>query len=219
MKKWLLAVLCVLLAFYVGWPMWSAYRIHSALESNDTETLDRKVDFPSVRASLKPVVSSEVERALDRAAGRGGNLGQILGGVLKQQLGPQLVETILNGFVTSRSVSEIYSRRGDIRGIVAERVGKGRTDGGGQAPQAEPVKDAPAAQENVGDAKASPGRKPREKPSLANVKRFAITGPLAFEVGLARDKQATEPDVTAQIGFKDLDWKLVGLVPRAREAR
>ena len=218
MKKIVLVILCLLLAFYVGWPIWSAYRIHSALENNDTRTLESKVDFPSVRQSLKPAVSREVERALDRAAGRGGNLGQILGGALKQQLGPQLVETLLNGFVTPKNVGEIYSRRGDIREIVAERIGKNRKakdSGAAQGePPVEPEKDgAPAADTATPPADTA---KPREKLSLANVKRIAITGPLAFEVGLARDKAASIPDITAQLGFKDFDWKLVGLVPTAR---
>ena len=219
MKKTILFVLCLVLAFYVGWPMWSAYRIHSALEANDTATLESKVDFPSVRESLRPAVSSEVDRALERAAGRGGGLGQLLGGAVKQQLGPQLVETILSGFVAPKQVAEIYNRRGDIREIVAERMGKK----GGEAPQAEPAKDAgaPAAGENktaaAGD-KTADDAKDRQKFSTSNIKRFAFTGPLAFEIGVAKDKAASAPDITAQLGFKGFDWKLVGLVPKTREA-
>ena len=217
MKKIILFVLCLVLAFYVGWPMWSAYRIHSALEANDTQTLETKVDFPSVRASLKPVVTSEVDRALERATARSGGIGQILGGAVKQQLGPQLVETILNGFVTPKQVSEIYNRRGDIREIVAERMGK-RGDGRGEIPT-EPAKDAgtPAPGAPAGaDDKTAAAPKPREKFGPGNIKRFAFTGPLGFEIGVAKDKAATVPDITAQLGFTGFDWKLVGLVPKAR---
>jgi hypothetical protein len=216
MKKIILLVLCLLLAFYVGWPLWSAYRIHAALEANDTQTLEHKVDFPSVRASLKPVIASEVDRAMERAAGRGGGLGQIIGGALKQQVGPQLVETILNAFVTPQQVGEIYSRRGDIREIVAERMAKKAEGGkkgegrGGEAPS------AGAGSEPAKDASSGAAPKPREKPGIGNIKRFAFTGPLAFEIGLAKDKAAAVPDITAQLGFKGFDWKLVGLVPKAR---
>ena len=83
MKKLILLALCLLLAFYVGWPMWSAYKIHAALEANDAKTLETKVDFPSVRESLKPTITSEVERAMDKAAG--GVAGQIVGGVLNAE--------------------------------------------------------------------------------------------------------------------------------------
>jgi Protein of unknown function (DUF2939) len=210
MKKIILAVLCLLLAFYVAWPLWSAYRIHAALEANDAQTLESKVDFPSVRASLKPVVTSEVDRALERAAGRSGGLGQIIGGAVQQRIGPQLVETILNGFVTPKQVGEIYKQRGDIREIVAERMGK-RGEARAEAP-AEPAKDAGA----TGSGTPAGATKPREKFGPGNIKRFAFTGPLAFEIGVAKDKAATVPDITAQLGFTGFDWKLVGLVPKAR---
>lgn len=214
MKKIILLVLCLLLAFYVGWPLWSAYKIHSSLEANDTQTLERKVDFDSVRASLKPVVAAEVDRVLDRAGG--GGVGQILGGALKQQLGPQLVETILTSFVTPRQVGEIYSRRGDIREIVAERMARrnGAKRGEGGRPD-----EPPAATEAGAKPAALPagGPAPREKLGLGNIKRFAFTGPLGFEVGIARDKGALVPDVVAQLGFKSFDWKLVGLIPRSRD--
>ena len=125
--------------------------------------------------------------------------------------------------VTPKNVSEIYSRRGDIREIVAERIGKNRKarDAGEPPiePTDDPAKDAAPAESTppaVDSARAPDARKPREKLSFANVKRFAFTGPLAFEVGLAREKAATVPDITAQLGFKDFDWKLVGLVPKAR---
>jgi hypothetical protein len=50
---------------------------------------------------------------------------------------------------------------------------------------------------------------------LANIKRFRLDGPLAFALGFARDAAATEPDVTAKIGFTGGDWKLIGLEPKA----
>ena len=218
MKKLLLLVLCLLLAFYVGWPMWSAYRIHAALEANDARALESKVDFPSVRASLKPVVTAEVERVMDKAAGRG--LGQILGGALKQQVGPQLVETILNGFVTPKQIAELYARRGDIREILAERIGKRRDGGGGgggrDQPEPETKPDSGRGDASPNTATAGGGRAPRQKFGFRNVKRLAFTGPLAFEIGVARDTAAASPDLTAQLGFTGFDWKLVGLTPRPR---
>ncbi len=214
MKKIILLALCLLLAFYVGWPMWSAYKIHAALEANDAKTLETKVDFPSVRASLKPTVTSEVERAMDKAAG--GVAGQILGGALKQQLAPQLVETILNGVVTPQRIGEFYQRRGDIKDILAERMAKRakreiETAGGGTSPQPQQ-----AGTETPLPVAAGADGKTRPKLGLGNLKRFAFTGPLGFEIGVARDASAPAADIVAQLGFQGFDWKLVGLVPRGR---
>jgi hypothetical protein len=212
MKKIILLALCLLLAFYVGWPMWSAYKIHAALEANDARTLETKVDFPSVRESLKPTITSEVERAMDKAAG--GVAGAILGGALKQKLAPQLVETILNGVVTPQRIGEFYQRRGDIKDILAERMAKRakreiETAGGGSSTEQ-------VGTETPVPAMVGADGKTRPKLGFGNLKRFAFTGPLGFEVGVARDASAATPDIVAQLGFKGFDWKLVGLVPRGR---
>jgi hypothetical protein len=48
---------------------------------------------------------------------------------------------------------------------------------------------------------------------LENIKHFGVTGPLGVSVGVARDPRARKPDLTAEMGFIDGDWKLTGLVP------
>lgn len=150
---------------------------------------------------------------MDKAAG--GVAGQILGGALKQQLAPQLVETILNGVVTPQRIGEFYQRRGDIKDILTERMARRArreietASGGSSQPSQEAGTEPPPA---AGRADG----KPRAKFGLGNLKRFAFTGPLSFEVGVARDALAASPDFVAQLAFMGFDWKLVGLVPRAR---
>lgn len=247
MKKIILAALFLLLAFYVGWPLWSAYQIRAALDANDVPTLERKVDFASVRASMKPVVTAEVERVFDRAGS--GGVGQILGGALKQQLAPQLVETVLAGVITPERLGELYQYRGDIKEFLAERAarkdarkeareakeaggsvneagirlpgglsipGLGRKAAAGGDAQKEDAPPTPSPAGSPSSTAGAPSQPPREKPGLANVKRVAMTGPLALEIGVARDKAASVPDLTAQLAFTGFDWKLVGLVPRVR---
>ena len=48
------------LGFYVAWPGWSAWQIANAIKAKDAPALDRKIDFPSVRASLKPSAEKEI---------------------------------------------------------------------------------------------------------------------------------------------------------------
>ena len=66
MRKALFLILGLFLIFYIAWPAWSGYRIYNALEKNDIATLERKIDFPSVRESLKPAIRIDVDRRLDR---------------------------------------------------------------------------------------------------------------------------------------------------------
>ena len=72
-------------------------------------------------------------------------------------------------------------------------------------PAAPPAAPAPVATE----ANAPP-------PSFgyANIKRFSFLGPLAFEVGVAKDAAATESDVVVEMRFVGGDWRVVGVKPR-----
>ena len=65
------------------------------------------------------------------------------------------------------------------------------------------------------DAKhQDPGVHIQRSYGLANLKRFAFAGPLGFDVGVAKDPTASEPDLTAGMNFTGLDWKLTRIVPR-----
>jgi len=193
MRKFIFLLVGVLFVFYVGWPAWSGFRIYNALEKNDATTLERKIDFPSVRDSLKPAIRAQIDKMLDRTTGDAA--GQLRDGRLRQQIGPQLMETVLNKIVTPQSIASLYEWRGDIsqviKGIKEIREIETATNGAGIAESARP----------------SPLR-------LSNIKRLAFTSPTSFEIGIAKDASASEPDLTAQMGFRDMDWKLIGLVPR-----
>ena len=193
MRKFIFLLVGVLFVFYVGWPAWSGFRIYNALEKNDATTLERKIDFPSVRDSLKPAIRAQIDKMLDRTMGDAA--GQLRDGRLRQQIGPQLMETVLNKIVTPQSIASLYEWRGDIsqviKGIKEIREIETATNGAGIAESARP----------------SPLR-------LSNIKRLAFTSPTSFEIGIAKDAAASEPDLTAQMGFRDMDWKLIGLVPR-----
>lgn len=47
-----------------------------------------------------------------------------------------------------------------------------------------------------------------------NIKKFGLSGPFGLELGVARNPNARQPDLTAEMSFVDGDWKLTGLVPK-----
>jgi hypothetical protein len=49
---------------------------------------------------------------------------------------------------------------------------------------------------------------------LHNVKHFAMVGPLRFAIGVAKDAAALEPDVTVEMSFTGMDWKVTAVRPR-----
>lgn len=233
-----------LLGFYVAWPAYSGYRIKNAFDTGNPQLLAAKVDFDAVRITLQPAVSLEVDKAMTAAVQQGGAENAALLGQLKVQLMPKVVDLALTNVVTPENLLRIYREGGDVRktikDIVAEKMGGagglgalagavGGTSGGGdllgtlgkasgldlgklggllgRKPEAGPPS-APA----VPPVPAASGAKPAV--TLANIKSFAVNGPLGFSVGVARDAAASAPDVVADMAFTGGDWRLVGVTPR-----
>ena len=92
-------------------------------------------------------------------------------------------------------------------GQIAGRVGIPGLGGGAAKVDPGPVSAASAP--IAADANAAP-------PTFGyqNVKRFSFLGPLAFEVGIAKDAAAAQPDVVVEMRFVGGDWRVVGVKPR-----
>ena len=63
MRKLLILLILGAIGFYVGWPVYSAWQIKSALQNGDAGILSSKIDFDSIRTSLKPGVAGRGETA------------------------------------------------------------------------------------------------------------------------------------------------------------
>lgn len=223
-----------LAAFYVAWPVWTGYRIREAIETGNAALLEDKVDFPSVRVTMRPVLKSELERSLTAGQDRGG-----LGGLIASQLKGDRVDRLLDAAIATvvtpeavirtvregRSVRELSERilkgrttgeqgeatqRGGIGGVLGQIAGRSQT---GDARGSQPPAQEPSKQSASPPAKqAEPGAKRRL--TLANIKSFAIEGPLAFSFGVARDVEKAEPDVVVKLAFTSFDWRVVGVLPQ-----
>lgn len=125
MRKLLALLILAVVGFYVVWPAWSGYRIAAALQSKDEAVLASKIDFPSVRESLRPIVASEVEKRLSQ---QGGAVGGALAGDLKKQLLPRMVDGVLQTLVTPGNVIRIANESGGaakaVEQILAEHLSK-----------------------------------------------------------------------------------------------
>lgn len=231
------------LAFYVAWPLYAGYDLKTSLEGRNVERLNARVDFESVRVSLKPAVTAKVDKVLTQAFKRLGTAGGALADKLKVQMMPRVVDGVLATLVTPEMLIRIHASgrtfKDALDGLVLERasqppgvMGKGLTivsrDNSGESRKSleeiaralgmDPDKALGAADAGVaGDAESAPLAAkggPRPKYGLNNVKHFSLNGPLGLSVGVARDATARQPDLTADFAFVDGSWKLTGLVPR-----
>jgi hypothetical protein len=252
MKRLIALVVLLLLGFYVAWPAWTGYQIASALKAKDTATLDRKIAFPQVRETLKPIAVERVGAVYDQQLkGQVGPAGASIVNQIKADVVPKIVDTALAQLVTSGNLIRIVSDGGTLKqnaerilddqvrkiglpgiggaaggssagggmqlpggmklpgglGDIATKVGIPGIPGfGGGAPRNEPPAAPPPAAAPAAAEPASFG--------IGNIKRFGFLGPLAFEIGVAKDAAAAAPDVTVEMRFLDGDWRVVGVRPR-----
>ncbi|MGE5513304.1 MAG: DUF2939 domain-containing protein [Bacteroidota bacterium] len=220
MKRLLIPLLLVLalVGFYAAWPAWSLYQVRESIRTDDGDTLARKIDFPSVRTSLRPVLTEEAQRIVDRVQGNAGGLGALLG-QLKGDLLPKIVDAGLDVVVTPENVMHIARNREALRDALRRAVAEKASLGslGGLRKKKAEAAEQPTSGSGGEAAPAAPAgeggyRGPRY--TVANIKSFAIAGPLSFDIGVNRKAEATEPEVIVGLAFTGGDWKIVRLVPR-----
>ena len=62
-KPLILLILPVLLAVvaYAAWPAWSAWQLRAAVKARDMAAIERKVDWPALRANLKRTIAANLK--------------------------------------------------------------------------------------------------------------------------------------------------------------
>jgi hypothetical protein len=202
MKKLLLLVVVILApgGFYVGWPAWSGYQISEALKTHDAGTLERKIDFASVRVGIRPLVATEVEKAIDRMQRDGGSLTGALAAALRKDLAPRIVDAALNTFVTPENVVRLVQRGGSVRDMVrqsiTEQTGRGGARAAAAPGAASPDADAARRAGGLGgmmERLARPGgsQGPREEPPSTTA--AAPTPPPPAPAPMAEASASTMP--------------------------
>lgn len=259
MKRLLLLVLLLGFGFYVAWPAWSGYSIKTALDSGDAATLRNKIDFVSVRESLRPAARFHAEKMMTEALQDSNSpVATVLDDRTKAALLPKIVDQSLDRVVTPENLIRIAAQGGEAKNVIAKiikeqmggalgglsglgNLGKVQIGGDNGEPKRELdigglvggiVGAATGNKKGLGnlfggsdDAKETPAPvaaadtevdkpKKKRKIGIGNVKSVGFAGPLGLQVGVAQDASAKEPDLTAEMGFRDMDWKLVALRPR-----
>ncbi len=252
MKRLVVLVLILLLGFYVAWPGWTGYQIANAIKAKDSATLERKIAFPQVRDTLKPIAVQRVGEIYDQQLkGQVGPAGASIINQIKADVVPKIVDTALTQLVTAGNLIRVVTDGGTLKDnaerILKEQIGKiglpglggisgiggGSSSAGGgvqlpggiQLPgglgqiagkMGIPGMGGPAAKAEPAPA-SGPAPGPAAQPAafgMSNIKRFGFLGPLAFEVGVAKDAAATQPDVVVEMRFVDGDWRVVGVKPQ-----
>lgn len=273
MVRFILLVLLLAVGFYGAWPAYTGYSIYQGLESNDPKTLAAKIDFPSVRKSMRGPVLSQVNTRIESVMKDLGPATKLVGDQIPKNNIEKIIDGALASVVEPNSIAEIYSNGGDLNAAIKDAVleeinkmgglasvlkldkllgqgGNGQTGdnqdsgtiGGFKVPGGlggllknkevreaiggvagkiglDPAKMAGKLFPSRDGESSSASSKPGGKPSygLNNIKKVGFNGPLAIQLGVARSVDATEPEVTTEMAFRNYDWRITKVIPNLLE--
>jgi len=118
MRRALIAVfaLIVLALLYAGYAFLSLRQLEAGVRAGNAEAISDHVDFPAVRASIKEQLATIVmARALDEVD-RNRGPGARLGAGLLAAIGPALIDTAVDRFVSPAAIGALLSRRAPAAG-------------------------------------------------------------------------------------------------------
>lgn len=122
MKRFILLVALLLIGFYVAWPAFSGYRIYQGLEGGQPDLLAAKIDFPSVRQSMRGPVLDQVNTRIESVMR---DLGPATA-LMARQIPRDNIEKIIDGalltVVSPEKITEIYARDGDLNAAIKDAV-------------------------------------------------------------------------------------------------
>lgn len=127
MKRLLLVVILGLISFYVAWPAVSLWQIYSAIKQEEPETLEQKIDFVSVRESMRPTVRMKISERIDEVKTRKGTAGaiaQLLSGNVVDHLTSVVLERIVTPVNMIRLANEPGTLPEKINRIVSDEIGR-----------------------------------------------------------------------------------------------
>lgn len=145
---------------------------------------------------------------LIRVVNDGGTIKENAERILKEQVGKIGLPGLGGGGGAAGPVGSVQ-----LPGGLGQIAGKLGIPGLGGQPKAEAAQPAPKAAGTASGAPAAGGEASRQF-GISNIKRFSFLGPLAFEVGVAREAASAQPDVVVEMRFLDGDWRVVGVKPR-----
>jgi Protein of unknown function (DUF2939) len=103
MIKKLAVGLAVLALLFLAWPLWSAWQLHRAMKTRDIASLETRVDWPTLRANMKPRIS----QALAEDAAASGTIS----GALKRALSGVVTDKGVDLLVTPQTLGRLLAGR------------------------------------------------------------------------------------------------------------
>ncbi len=186
MVKRVIAFGLVALTLFLAWPLWAGWQLRQAMRTRDAASLEARVDWPVLRANLKPKLADAVRAEADKS-------GAVVGAV-KRAIGGVLADKGVDYMVTPSNLARVLAGRE----FITRRAGR---DPGKDAAPAKGAK-APPASEVESDAE-----EPDDPMPPRRLRWAFFESPTRFRI------EATHPRipngrVVAILALQGLSWKL-----------
>ena len=114
MKKILFLAVMVAATFYLAWPAFSLFQIAEGVKGKDEAKLQNKIAWQSVRSSLREPVNKMVKKEIGNQA-KGQGVEGVIVGQLAGEYAPQVVEKILDAYVTPKGIIMLAEQGGKLK--------------------------------------------------------------------------------------------------------
>jgi len=196
--RWLVRGLILVVPFaiaFAAWPVHTALEIHEAVIAGDTATLNRKVEWEALRASLKSSITPEtISRLMTDPDAPKPSLWQRI----KAVVAPSMTDSVIERYVTPEQLPVLLGYRQVYRGSVRPALG---------------LKEPPSALEGTWlsgtafDNFAS---------FWTRVRRAVFMSPTRFVLEI-EDKYKPGRHFIGTLELRNYEWKLTGLSVTGRD--
>lgn len=107
MKKWLAALIVLLIAIYVGSPYYAAYQLKQAYDTYDGDAIAGSIDYERLRPSIQSQLNAKFARTLEQYP-----LVAQLGGDALQQTSRQFINQAVDNAVTPDNIRNLINSQG-----------------------------------------------------------------------------------------------------------
>lgn len=203
----------VMVTAYASGPVMVAWQIREAVRTGDTVALRSKVDWPSVRHSLKSSIG-ETRQALKELAEAAGLPPPNLWQRLKSTALPYLADPLIDRYVTAEGAPKLYAWRQTWR---KRTLGARARSDGPVVPAGIVTEDGRTAASGTASGPLDGAQRPtswlagtaveRQLALLRRVERWAFVSPRRFEIEI-QDRTIATRRWFAALELRGLTWQL-----------
>ena len=109
-----LAIVLLVALAYAAWPFWSAWSLREAIKNGDTATIERRIEWDSVRATLRDSLARQAQ-LLPEVNAVGEAVKPTMWQRVKTAFGQPMLDRFIESYVTPEGLPQLFSYRKTYR--------------------------------------------------------------------------------------------------------